>query len=153
VSVTRVLVLVDGIHTRDVLDAVRRRVADDSLELVLAYVRGGRGRAGLELMRRRPLPPHLAEEVGAAEAAGGRAALDEAIGLAAFAAEVTTLELEGEPGRAVCEAAARAGADLVAVRAAGGPDGHETGPKSLGPTARFIADHSPCPVLLLRGRL
>jgi hypothetical protein len=24
------------------------------------------------------------------------------------------------------------------------------GPKSLGPTARFVSDHSPCPVLLLR---
>jgi nucleotide-binding universal stress UspA family protein len=24
------------------------------------------------------------------------------------------------------------------------------GPGSLGPTARFIVDHSPCPVLLLR---
>jgi hypothetical protein len=39
--------------------------------------------------------------------------------------------------------------DLIAIRA-GGRDQPPVGPKSLGPTARFISDHGPCPVLLLR---
>jgi nucleotide-binding universal stress UspA family protein len=49
----------------------------------------------------------------------------------------------------VCELAKRAGVDLIAIWA-GGRDQPGEGPKHLGPTARFVSDHSPCPVLLVR---
>jgi nucleotide-binding universal stress UspA family protein len=118
------------------------------------YVRGPSPRAGLELMRHRPgrhgLLPHRERELAEAERAGGDEALEEAARLAAsLAKEPKTLQLSGEPGRAVCEAATRERADLVVVRAAG-RDVPPVGPRSLGPVARFITDHCPCPVLLLR---
>jgi nucleotide-binding universal stress UspA family protein len=72
------------------------------------------------------------------------------MGSTAALAEAEAAQFRGEPGPAVCELARSAGVDLIAIRA-GGRDQPSVGPKSLGPTARFVSDHSPCPVLLLRG--
>ena len=81
-----------------------------------------------------------------AEVEGGAEALAEALSIARQAAgAVQTRQLHGEPGQSVCDLAASERVDVVALRAGGG------GPASLGPTAHFVADHSPCPVLLLRG--
>lgn len=88
----------------------------------------------------------------AAESFGAIDALTEAERLGrSHAARVETIQMTGEPGRAVCEVAARRGSDLVVVRA-GGRDRPPIGQASLGPTARFIADHSPTPVLLIRNQ-
>ena len=43
--------------------------------------------------------------------------------------------------------AAAQGADLLVVARDG--DGSRLGPASLGPAARFVVDHAPCPVLLV----
>jgi nucleotide-binding universal stress UspA family protein len=150
----RIVVLVDGMHTHGVLGALSRLVALDQAELILVYVQGSGPRAGLEVLRHSPGGPEIApgrvREMAAAEEARGDDALAEAGRLAGpMAAAIKLARLEGEPGRVVCELAAGEHADLVAVRA-GGKDQPPVGPKSLGPAARFIADHSPCPVLLLR---
>lgn len=151
----RILVLINGQHTTETFGSLRRLLDLSEADLLLAYVRGPGPRAGLEMIRHRPggrrLPPHRERELMEAEAAGGADAIAEATDLArSFTPRVEAIQLSGEPGRSICELAASRGADLVVVRAAG-RDRPPIGPGSLGPTARFITDHSLCPVLLLRG--
>ncbi len=148
------LVLVNGLHNQELFASLSRLVRLKEAEVLLAFVRGPGARSGLELTRPRPgghhLPPHRERELIEAEIAGGAEALSEAEELARSAgASVETMQLTGEPGRAICEVAARRKVDLVVVRA-GGRDRPPLGPASLGPTARFVTDHSPVPVLLLR---
>ena len=57
----------------------------------------------------------------------------------------------GTPERVLVDIAQESGAALVVVGARDLPDGHPAlGPASVGHTARFVLDHAPCPVLLLR---
>jgi len=150
----RVVVLVDGHHTDELVDLLSRLVALDQAEVVFVYVFGEAPRAGLEMVSHRPGGHHLPAErervIEEAEQARGGDALAEAERLAGpRAAAVRSIRAHGKPGQAVCELAAREAADLVVVRA-GGRDRPPIGPHSLGPAARFISDHSPCPVLLIR---
>jgi len=61
------------------------------------------------------------------------------------------LERDGRPELEIVDLAAEWRADLVLVcsRAADQAE-HDIGPKSVGHVARFVLDHAPCPVLLLR---
>ena len=150
----KVLVLIDGLHSREILDALARLVDLRSAELLLAYVSGPAPRAGLDLVRRRPgdrpLPPHRERELREAEdTAGGDALSDAETAARELGAAVDSIRLAGEPGRAICELADERRADLVVVRA-GGWDRPPMGGPALGPAARFIADHCRAPVLLLR---
>jgi nucleotide-binding universal stress UspA family protein len=151
----RALVLIDGLHTAEMLDSLARLMNLREAELLLVYVQGPGQRAGLDLMRRRPgghqLPPHRERELADAEREGAASALAEAEARARqVAPSVESVQLRGEPGRAVLDLAVQRRVDLIAVRA-GGRDHVSAGPRSLGPIARFVADHSPCAVLLLRG--
>jgi nucleotide-binding universal stress UspA family protein len=142
----RILVLVDGIDSRELLGAVDEALRPGDAEVVLVYVVGHGPRAGLDMVRRRPggltMPPHLERSVSAAERQRGDEALDEAARLARpLAAIVRTVIVEGEPGHAVVELAARERATAVALR---------RGPHGLGPIGRFIADHSACTLVVVR---
>jgi nucleotide-binding universal stress UspA family protein len=144
---TSVLVLVDGFHTQQLLESLNRLLPLRETELLLVYVQGPASRAGLDLVRRRPgghrLPPHREHEVSRAELAGADTALAEAAQLASsLASRVETKQVRGEPGHAICDLALVSHSDLIAIRA----------PGSLGPVGRYVTDHSPCPVLLMRGR-
>jgi nucleotide-binding universal stress UspA family protein len=150
----RVLVLVDGLNTDELFEALARLLYLPNAEFLLVYVQGPGPRAGLDLLQHRSgvhlRPPPRERELVEAEVEGSTAALAEAERAAAsLAAKVETAQVRGEPGPAVCDLARRAGVDLIAIKA-GGRDLPPVGPKSLGPTARFVSDHSPCPVLLLR---
>jgi nucleotide-binding universal stress UspA family protein len=153
---TRLVLLIDGVRTHELLAELDSVCHLAESELMLLYVRGHSPRAGLELMRRRPgglgMPPHRERGIAAAEQARAEDALDEAHRLALpLVASVRTVTREGEPGRAAVELAAREHADAIAVRV-GGRDRPALGPAGLGPAARFISDHANCTVLLLRGR-
>ena len=150
----RILVLVDGFDTEGLFDSLARLLQLRAAELLLVFVHRTGPRPGLDLAPRRPggheLPPHRERELASAEIEGGHQALAEAAKVARqLAAKVESRQLDGEPGRVVCEFAKAERADLVAVRGTG-HGRPPVGPGSLGPTARFIVDHSPCPVLLLR---
>jgi nucleotide-binding universal stress UspA family protein len=150
----RVLVLIDGLNSADMLDSLAQLLNLSQADLLLVYVQGPGPRAGLDLVRRRPgghqLPPHRERDVADAEQESAASALAEAEARARdLAGSVEAVQLRGEPGRAVLELALEKRVDLIAVRAAGRDQA--AGPRSLGPIARFVADHSPCPVLLLRG--
>lgn len=144
----KILVLIDGLHTREMLAALEDLVDLRRADLILAYVRGPGPRASLEMLRRRPgrhpIPPHRDRELKEAEVTVGEDALAEAEGLArATAPVVETVQVVGEAGRAVCELASARGVDMIVVRAG----------RRLGPAAHFVADHSPGPVLLLRSHV
>lgn len=151
----RVLVLIDGLHGRELLESVTRLVAMDGAEVLLAYVRGPHPHSGLDLLGRRAggrhVPPHREREVRKAEDDAMRDAIAEAErSVQTVATSVEAIELSGEPGPSVCELAARRDVDVIAIRS-GGRDAPRIGRESIGPTARFVAEHSRVPVLLVRG--
>jgi nucleotide-binding universal stress UspA family protein len=151
----RVLLLIDGLHTKELLGSLAQLVRLGESELLLVYVRGPASRTSLGMVTHRPgrqeIAPHRALEVSRAEQERAAAALAEAAALAGpLAAAVDSMEKEGEAGRVVCEVATAWRADLVAVRSRG-RDRPPGGKATLGPAAHYIADHAPCPVLLLHG--
>jgi nucleotide-binding universal stress UspA family protein len=68
-----------------------------------------------------------------------------------YVPQAETLSREGRPEREIIQCAAEWHADVIVIcsrsPAFGGPS---LGPKSVGHVARFVLDHAPCPVLLVR---
>jgi nucleotide-binding universal stress UspA family protein len=113
-------------------------------------------RGDMELARGRllprPIPEHRLRAIGEAERRAAELALEEAASAAeSLGARAETLAAEGEPGRVLSRIAGERATDLVAVGVRVDRREVRPGPKSLGHTARFVVDHSPRPVLLLRG--
>lgn len=93
--------------------------------------------------------------LGQAEESAGRATLTEAEAAThAAGAQVTSVETRlerGRPEQVIVAQARDLRADLVALRPREYPESFpRVGPPSVGHTARFVMDHAPCPVLLLR---
>jgi nucleotide-binding universal stress UspA family protein len=57
----------------------------------------------------------------------------------------------GRPEQSIVLAAQELRADAIVLSARPGPRATEPGPRSVGHVARFVLDHSPVPVLLVRG--
>lgn len=155
-TVWRALLCVDGGLPERLLDATVPLLAG-RVTWVLAHVIDARGRLDLGVLRGgiagagalSPSQRAAIEEAGQERAHAVLAtttALLRARGLASEAAPVRV----GEPGREICAAAATANVRLIVLSASRrlqpGP-----GPRSVGHTARFVVDHAPCPVLLVRG--
>ena len=141
-----ILLLVDGIHTAELVAELNRAVPLMDADLVLVYVRGHGPRHGLDMVRHRPggvgMPGPRERGIAEAEGVRGTKALDEAEEQGrAVARSVRRVEVLGEPGRSVVDIAARERVELIAVRAE---------PGRIGPAARFIVDHAPASVLVLR---
>lgn len=75
-------------------------------------------------------------------------------GGAPSAEQIENVLLRGKPEQEIVRLGASMSIDLIVLcnRRVLGPHEppHPPGPKSIGHTARFIIDHAPCPVLLLR---
>jgi nucleotide-binding universal stress UspA family protein len=83
-----------------------------------------------------------------AEQASAQDILDE--GLRYFP-NAETIQREGRPEREIVNCAAAWHADLILVLPRANYGNKPTiGPKSVGHVARFVLDHAPCPVLLVR---
>ena len=97
--------------------------------------------------------PRRGAAIDAAEEAAGRASLDEALAEARAAGVAAVARLErGKPEQVIVAVAREVQASLVAIRARDHVEGHPfIGPASVGHVARFVLDHAPCDVLLLRG--
>ena len=61
-----------------------------------------------------------------------------------------TTALRGRPEREIVAHAAKIGAAMLAVGARPHESPTTVGPHSLGHVARYVVDHAPCPVLLIR---
>jgi nucleotide-binding universal stress UspA family protein len=151
----RIVVGIDGSRTREQLRTLDRLLSLRGHELVLVYVHDTGVRGELEFLRERVLRRGLSEpdlaRVGQAEAARAEAITKEAEAAAReLEAQFRTVTEVGEPGRVLISIATDQQADLIVVAARSGDLSVPAGPKSLGHTARFVVDHSSCPVLLLR---
>jgi nucleotide-binding universal stress UspA family protein len=154
--------------------AIIRRVMEvigPQHELYLLHVIDSGPRRTLEellrkpgLLRRTPPPPHepappyapppfySQQPIDEAEQAAGKAALEEA----SREAERISLHFEtniqkGQPEQTIVQMAVNWECQLVVIQASEGTQGRpQIGPESVGHTARFVLDHAPCDVLLLR---
>ena len=105
---------------------------------------------------RRTSPTERTQSLDAAEQAAAAAAMEEArqaTEQAGFRVQ-TDIQAEIEPGKPeqiIVRAAHLWGCQLIVIRASEGSEGRpKIGPQSVGHTARFVLDHAPCDVLLLR---
>ena len=97
----------------------------------------------------RPHPPHE-RELHVAEGVGGEEALKEALEALQGLGLNGEARLErGKPNEVIVEVAQRVNADLIVIERREFADVRR-GPVSLGHNARFILDHAPCDVLLMR---
>jgi nucleotide-binding universal stress UspA family protein len=102
-----------------------------------------------------PLPKRAAIEHRLADADDeGTAALlavwHERFAAAFPAAQIAHLVAQGRPEQEIVTAAERLRADAVILCARPRTGSTEPGPRSVGHVARFVLDHSPVPVLLVR---
>ncbi len=92
------------------------------------------------------------DELNRAEESAGEAALKEAQEVArALGLRVATRLERGDPNRVIVQFAQQQEVDLIAIRAREREGAPMEGPASVGHAARFVLDHAPCDVLLVRG--
>lgn len=150
----RVLCCLDGSNIEQITKALSALVNANERIIGLLYVTDSgphgemeRKREGL-LRPRHPSGP-LIERVQQAEAAAAQDILQEGL---RYLPGAETLHREGRPEREIVQCASDWNADLVVICPRTlGFDGPTLGPKSVGHVARFVLDHAPCPVLLVRG--
>ena len=149
----RVLCCLDGTNSEQISKAAVLAAAEP-IAFGLVYVidvgpRGELERTRERFMRRSsgPLSPR-SNQIQQAEQASAQDILNE--GLRYFPG-AETLQREGRPEREIVNCAAEWNADLILIcpRTTYG-DRPGIGPKSVGHVARFVLDHAPCPVLLVR---
>ena len=149
----RVLCCLDGTNIEHISSAVSRLLHADSLTLGLLYVidtgpHGEMERQRERFLRRPELAPARRDQMRQAEEASARDILQEG-GRSLPGAE--QLQRQGRPEGEIVQCAAAWAADLVVICSRSPQSvGPPLGPKSVGHVARFVLDHAPCPVLLVR---
>jgi len=148
----RVLCCLDGTNAEPISRATGS-LSPNSLTVAFIYVIDKGPHHDIEHARERhfrPSAPPASREhqMLEAEKSSAQEILDEG---RRFLTEAETLQREGRPEREIVNAAAEWEADLVVIcTRAQYREKHEIGPKSVGHVARFVLDHAPCPVLLVR---
>jgi nucleotide-binding universal stress UspA family protein len=149
----RVLCCLDGTNFEQVSKATEILSANEPITLGILYVTDTGPRKDIENTRtrflRHPGPPRSREqEMQQAEHAAAEDILSEGL---RYLPGAETLLRQGRPEREIVNLAAEWQADLVIVCPRAEYGGKPTlGPKSVGRVARFVIDHAPCPVLLVR---
>jgi nucleotide-binding universal stress UspA family protein len=149
----RVLCCLDGTNGEPVSKATEMLSATQPLTLGILYVIDTGPRKDIEHTRerflRRPGPPRSREdEMEQAELAAAQDVLNEGL---RNIPNAETFRRQGRPEREIVNVAAEWQADLVIICPRGEYGGKPTiGPRSVGHVARFVLDHAPCPVLLVR---
>jgi len=149
----RVLCCLDGTNVEQVSKATEMLLAPQSLTLGILYVIDTGPRRDIEHTRERflrpPGPPGPREhEMQQAEHAAAEDILNEALRQLPNA---ETFHRQGRPEREIVNVAAEWQADLVIICSRAEYGGKNAiGPRSVGHVARFVLDHAPCPVLMVR---
>src|SRR5579863_6042382 len=151
----RVLCCLDGTNIEQIGTTVSTMLHTENLTLALVYVIDSGPHGEMERQRERffrspTMNPRHKEQRQQAENATAQDILDEGT---RYLSGATTFKREGNPEREIDRLAAEWPADLVVLNPRSvSSDGPFIGPKSVGHTARFVVDHAPCPVLLVRKR-
>jgi nucleotide-binding universal stress UspA family protein len=149
----RVLCCLDGTNVEQVSKAITMLSQTQPPTLGILYVTDTGPRHDIGHIRERffrpPGPPGPREhEMRQAEHAAADDILNEGL---RYLPNAEPLQCEGRPEREIVNVAAEWQADLVILCPLAQYGGKPTiGPKSVGHVARFVLDHAPCPVLLLR---
>ena len=149
----RLLCCLDGTNVEQVSKATEVLSRTQQLTLGMLYVTDTGPRHDIDHIRERffrpPGPPGpRAHEMRQAEHAAADDILNEGL---RYLPNAEPLQCEGRPEREIVNVAAEWQADLVILCPLAQYGGKPTiGPKSVGHVARFVLDHAPCPVLLLR---
>jgi nucleotide-binding universal stress UspA family protein len=148
----RVLCCLDGTNLESI-SRVTSLLSPAGLVIAVIYVIDKGPRHDIEHTRERffrpPGPlPRREHEMAEVEQTSAQEIIDE--GLRYFSG-AEPLQRQGRPEREIVNTAAEWGADLIIIcPRADYKDKHKIGPKSVGHVARFVLDHAPCPVLLVR---
>ncbi len=150
----RVLCCLDGSNIEQISKALAALVNPNDRTIGLLYVTDSgphgeieRKREGL-LRPRHPSGP-LSERIQRAETAAAQDILQEGLH---YLPGAEMLHREGRPEREIVQCASEWNADLVVIcPRSPGFESPPPGPRSVGHVARFVLDHAPCPVLLVRG--
>ena len=149
----RVLCCLDGTNVEQVNQAVGALLKAEPRTMGLLYVTDTGPQEEMERHRERflrpPYPPlPRREQMRQAEETSAQEILEEG-SLSLGGAE--KLWRAGRPEREIVQAVVEWQADVLVICShssqGGGP---ALGPKSVGHVARFVLDHAPCPVLLIR---
>lgn len=149
----RLLVCLDGSNCEQISAAITAFVRSDQLKLALIYVTDTGPHMDIERQRQRffrtsPLSHERIEKMSAAEQSAAQDILAEGERYLPGAELITRT---GRPEREIVNFAAEWNADLLIISSRSQQHtGALIGPKSVGHTARFVLDHAPCPVLLVR---
>ena len=149
----RILCSLDGTNSKQVSYAARMFSTAEPLTIALLTVIDVGPRRDIDRTRERFWRPPMhhepvTDEMEAAEGAAAQDILNAGLG---YLPQAETLLRRGRPELEIVNAAAEWKADVILIcpRADYGEPPH-IGPRSVGHVARFVLDHAPCPVLLLR---
>ncbi|PSH03609.1 MAG: hypothetical protein CXZ00_11165 [Acidobacteria bacterium] len=149
----RVLGCLDATNAEQIGHAAQMFTTSEPLEIALLAVIDIGPREDIDRMRERFLRPPMhhqpiTEEMLAAETAAAQDIVKAGLG---YVKDAEILLRHGRPELEIVKAAAEWGADVIVIcaRSEYGEPPH-VGPRSVGHVARFVLDHAPCPVLLLR---
>jgi nucleotide-binding universal stress UspA family protein len=151
--IMRVLCCLDGTNIEVLHKAASTMLNGAELAIGLLYVIDSGPRGDIERTRERFFRPHhlpmpREEQMRQAETTAAQDILQEG---QRYFAQAETLQREGRPEREIVQCAVEWQADLILI-CPRSPEfvGPPVGPKSVGHVARFVLDHAPCPVLLVR---
>ncbi len=149
----KVLCCLDGMNIEQISSAVKGMLPDDQLTLGLIYVIDSGPHGELERQRERflrqpALDPRRREQVHNAEVGTAQDILEEGI---KYLPGAERIQRTGRPEREIVMVAQEWQAGLIVICPRSPQNaGPALGPKSVGHVARFVLDHAPCPVLLVR---
>lgn len=152
----RILCCLDGTNIEQLSKAVATFLPENAITLGLLYVIDTRPHRDMELRRERSLRPRhsgplRSEQMHQAEQYAAQDILEEAKRYFEHIGTLELLQREGRPEREIVNCAAEWHADLLVICPRSSQwEGPALGPKSVGHVARFVLDHAPCPVLLVR---
>ncbi len=149
----RLLCCLDGSNIERISHAVTSFLPSEGLTLGLLYVIDSGPHGDIGLQRERFLRPHKPapmrrDQMREADEGNAQDILEEGL---RYLPGADTLRREGRPEREIVNCAAEWNADLIVICPRSPQSGGPTlGPKSVGHVARFVLDHAPCAVLLVR---
>jgi len=148
-----VLCCLDGTNIEQISNAIKNMLPDNQLTLGLIYVIDSGPHGELERQRERflrppALNPRRSEQMRSAEIGTAQDILEEGT---KYVPGAERIQRTGRPEREIVTVAQEWRADLVVICPRSPQNAGPTlGPKSVGHVARFVLDHAPCPVLLVR---